>query len=351
MNVGCMNMNNKSKWNEKMQTQFLQKISDLLDQGYSLNEAIMFTKLHLPMKMKQDIEECVKKLAEGHSFRSVLASLGFRKSVLSYLYFAEKHGDIKFALKESSRMLEKKRVHIEKAKQVLRYPIFLILLMVIIVYAIQSVIGPQFVQMYESMNITTSFFLMMLLSIFDLLKILMVTVTFFFLLLIPFYYVFFRKYSPTKQQHILLQIPFIRKGLTLYNSYYFSSQISYLLKGGLSIFESLNLFCEQNILPFYQEEAKWLINELKKGERLDEILVRRPFFERELAAVVHHGQAIGKLDRELYTYSQMLIDRLENKMIKWISLIQPIIFLTIGILVLAVYLSIILPMYQIMEKV
>jgi len=334
-----------------MQTEFLQRLSDLLEQGYSLNEAIMFTKLHLPLKMKQDLEICVKKLAEGHSFRSVLEMLGFQKSILSYLYFAERHGDIKFALKESSRMLKKQMLHMEKAKQALRYPIFLFLLIGAILYAMQSVVAPQFIQMYESMNMTTSFFLFILLSLFDLLKFILITFFLLFLFLIPYYYLLFRNYSPTKQQRFLLRIPILRKGLTLYHSYYFSSQMSYLLKGGLSIFESLVLFCEQNLIPFYQEEAKWLMGELKKGEKLDELLIKRPFFEQELAAVVHHGLAIGKLDRELYTYSQMMIDRLERKIIKWISLIQPIIFLTIGLLVLAVYLSIILPVYQIMEKV
>lgn len=341
----------KGKWKKKLQAQFLKKVSDLLDEGYSLNDAISFTMIHVPHNLKEDLRECVQRLTEGNSIRTALEKIGFHQYVLSYLYFAEQHGDIKFAFKESSVMLEKQLLHIEKAKQILRYPIFLIMMMVFILYTAQTVIAPQFVKMYESMNLTTSFFLFLLLSMFDLLKTIFLITILSPFFIIPYYHFVFRKYPPTKQQNILVRIPIIGKGLKIYHSYYFSSQMSYLLKGGLSIFESLTVFCEQNLMPFYQEEARFFMTELKKGERLDEILAKRPFFEAELSAIVHHGQASGKLDRELFTYSQMLIERIEQKTVKVFSYVQPLIFLIIGILVLAVYLSIMLPMYQMMEKI
>ncbi|WP_243290544.1 competence type IV pilus assembly protein ComGB [Bacillus sp. FJAT-47783] len=341
----------KSKWSLKKQAQVLKRISDLLEQGYSLNEAITFTMLHLPPPLKRDMKACVQTLTKGNSLRSALQQLGFHRHVLSYLYFAENYGDVKRALHESSRLLNKQLLHAEKAKQILRYPLFLLLFMGMILYAVETIIAPQFIQMYESMNVRSSIFLFLLLSLFDFLTASIIVIGIVCVLVIPFYFFVFRNYSATKQIAFILKIPLLKRIFMLYQSYYFSFQMSFLLKGGLSIFESLMLFNKQPLLPIYKEETERMISDLTKGRRLDEILSECSFFESELAAVVHHGQTSGRLDRELYTYSQMIVDRLEQSMMKIMSYIQPGIFLVIGILVLAVYLSIMLPMYQMMETV
>ncbi|WP_231597536.1 hypothetical protein [Bacillus sp. SA1-12] len=115
----------------------------------------------------------------------------FHRDVLSYLYFAEQYGDMEFALKESSEILHKKMTHLDKLEKILRYPIFLIITVGIILSIVQSVISPQFQQLYDSMNIEASFFSVFLLILFEALKwcgiggliiALMITVYYFFIL-------------------------------------------------------------------------------------------------------------------------------------------------------------------------
>lgn len=68
-----------------------------------------------------------------------------------------------------------------------------------------------------------------------------------------------------------------------------------------------------------------------------------------MSQVVGHGQANGRLARELYTYSQFVLERLEDKTMKWLLMIQPAAYITVGITVLIMYLSMIMPMYHMME--
>ncbi|WP_243386342.1 competence type IV pilus assembly protein ComGB [Bacillus kexueae] len=341
----------KNRWKLHDQSQFLKKLSDLLSQGYSLNEAISFTMLHLPNALKRDASYCVELLARGESFRIALEDLGFHRNVLSFLFFAENYGDIKTALMESSRLLTIQVEQTEKVKQVLRYPLFLLLFMGFNLYAVELVIAPQFEAMYQSMSTQASFTTFLLLSVFDLVFFGFLVFVLVCIIVTFYYFFFFRKLSPHSQLNVIIRVPFIRKLFSLYNSYYFSFQMSFLLKGGLSIYESLTLFQQQPMLPLYKHEANHMIEQLADGKKFSDILRESQLFENEIADVTYHGQAISKLDRELYTYSQLVLSRLEQSILKWTRYIQPIAFMIIGILVLIVYLSIMLPMYQMIQTI
>lgn len=97
-------------------------------------------------------------------------------------------------------------------------------------------------------------------------------------------------------------------------------------------------------------EGTHLINRLSAGEQLHTIIEKRGFYEKELPLVILHGQANGQLSRELYTYSQLIIEKLEQTIIKIITFIQPAIYGFVGVIVLFVYLSMLLPMYKMMEN-
>ncbi len=53
----------------------------------------------------------------------------------------------------------------------------------------------------------------------------------------------------------------------------------------------------------------------------------------------------GKLDIELKLYSQMLLQKFEDKVIKHTKFIQPIIFFILGLFIVSLYLVIMLSMF------
>lgn len=337
------------RWSLKDQAIFLKRLSSLLEKGYSLNEAMTFTSIDLSDEKKQDILFCLKELSKGVILRATFEKLKFHSEVLSYLYFSEKHGNLESALREGGELLHRKMIQHEKLKKVLQYPLFLFFTIGILMYISQSVIAPQFEQIYRSMNLKQSFLTEVLFFIFQGSTFFMVFVVILVIVGIIIYVVFFRKLLPQEKMRLSMSIPLWKKFALLLNSYYFSLQLSNLLKSGLSIYESLTVFEKQNLLPFYRDEAAWFIGHLKKGDRFEVLVARNDFYEKELTQVVAHGQANGHLARELYTYSQFVLERIETKMMKWVMLIQPAAYFAVGVTVLIMYLSMILPMYQMME--
>ncbi|WP_299087956.1 competence type IV pilus assembly protein ComGB [uncultured Metabacillus sp.] len=340
----------KDKWSLKEQADILKRLSSMLEKGYTLNEALSFLYVNEQGSKKSDLLICINQLSSGHSFRSVLSKLHFHRDVLSYLYFAEQHGDMEFALKASSEILHKKMTHLDKLAKILRYPIFLIITVSIILSIVQSVISPQFQQLYNSMNLEQSFFSIFLLVLFALLKWCGIGGFIITIMIILYYFFIFKKKPIDEQMEIMIKIPIVKRIFCMLHSYFFALQLSNLLRGGLSTFESLKIFEKQNILPFYRTEASRFIEKLKAGVQLHQIIEDSHFYEKELALVILHGQANGQLARELFMYSQFVIEKLENKIIKTMAIIQPTIYAFVGVVVLFVYLSMLLPLYNMMEN-
>ncbi|MDQ0231967.1 competence type IV pilus assembly protein ComGB [Metabacillus malikii] len=344
-------MKNKRKWSLKDQALLLKRLSDLLEKGYTLNEALNFISVNEKGRQKDDLLNCVSNLAEGYSLRYGLTNLYFHRDVLSYLYFAEQHGNMEFALKESSIMLYKKIAHYDKLTKILRYPIFLIFTVAVILIFIQSVITPQFNHLYTSMNIEVSIFSMILSQSFLYLRWSMLIAAIFLLLFLIYYFIRFRKYTAERKMRLIVKIPILKTYVKMMLSYYLSLQISILLRGGMSIYDCLKIFTTQSIIPFFQEEANTFIHQLKAGQKFNDIIYEREFYEDELSQVILHGQANGQLARELYMYSQFVIEKIDTSINKIITYIQPTVYLFVGIIVLFVYLSMLMPMYKMIDSI
>ncbi|MRX72616.1 hypothetical protein GJU40_10700 [Bacillus lacus] len=343
-------MKNKN-WKIAEQAHFLDKLSSLLQQGYSVSEALYFISIHLQPLHRKDVVHMISSLKQGSTLLQAFQELGFHRDVLSYLYFAEQHGDMEFALSESSSLLARRVQHKEKISRVLRYPILLLFVMGAILYVVELVVAPQFHEMYETMNITPSIFSTMLTVMFKVLKYSVFIIAAGALAGLVYYFLYLRKIKGTRRMDILLKVPFVKRTYNHLFTYYFSLQLSSLLKGGLSIYEALTVFKDQNLLPSYGDEAAYFIAGLSRGESFEMLLKGRKYYLAEIAEVVAHGQANGRLHRELYTYSQMLIDSFETKVVKLTSVIQPAAYIFIGATVLMVYLSMMMPMYQMMNHI
>lgn len=90
---------------------------------------------------------------------------------------------------------------------------------------------------------------------------------------------------------------------------------------------------------------------LLTGEKLESILASFPFFEKEFPMIIKHGQENGKLEQELLFFSEHCMVNMEERIEKSLKMIQPMLYLFIGLLVVSMYLAILLPMFQLLEGI
>jgi competence protein ComGB len=348
--VGCLKMKRR-KWTLEEQSWFLKMTGELLTRGYPLSEALNSIIYHLPNRHKDDIMEGLLSLKEGCYFYQILEKLEFNDHLIGYVYYAEQHGGLAAAFLDGSKMMEKRAKDWDQFKKLLAYPLFLILTTLILFFFVDKILLPRFSSLFTSMNVKANFFTNVIYYFGEILPFLF-SILFILILLFVFYYLFvFRKLKPIEQKSRLVRIPLIADFFRLFYTYYFSIQLSYLLTGGLSVNEALSMFARNDGQHFYKELGIDIKRSLIQGEKLEGILGEYPFFERELAIIVKHGQDNGKLDQELSFFAAHCLQNLEEKTEKMMKKLQPLMYLLIGFFIVSMYLAVLLPMFHLMDGI
>ena len=95
----------------------------MTEKGYSLIEGLRLLKLQLHKRQLAELTDGIRRLREGDAFYEVLEALSFHKEAVSICYFAEKHGELPGAMKQSGELLQRSSCRRIKSKM-LRYPMF-----------------------------------------------------------------------------------------------------------------------------------------------------------------------------------------------------------------------------------
>jgi competence protein ComGB len=339
------------KWSVSEQANLLKRTGELLDRGYPIAGAIESISLQLPLNKKEELNQCLIDLKKGLAFHDVLSHLGFHQDLIGYVYFAEQHGSFAEALLEGSELILVKDNDRKKLMKLLQYPMLLIMITGFLFAFVQKSLLPKFTNLFQSMSLEANFF-MKLLYTFDKYFPIGMVVMLFFLFAGGFYYFYiFQKLPILLQRSQLVRIPVAGRVMRLLFTHYFSVQLSFLLSGGISVFEALLLFEKNQKQLFYSQLGKEIKKSLLTGERFETIIASFPFFEKEFPTIIKHGQDNGKLEQELRFYSQHCVVCMEEIIEKCFKLIQPILYLIIGFLVISMYLAILLPMFHLLDGI
>ena len=80
----------------------------------------------------------IEGLKDGKSLHDSFHQLKFHQDMLSYLFYAEQHGDISFALQQGSALLYKKDKYRKDMMKIMQYPMFLMFFLLIMLLFLTS---------------------------------------------------------------------------------------------------------------------------------------------------------------------------------------------------------------------
>ena len=80
----------------------------------------------------------IEGLKDGKSLHDSFHQLKFHQDMLSYLFYAEQHGDISFALQQGSALLYKKDKYRKDMMKIMQYPMFLMFFLLIMLFILTS---------------------------------------------------------------------------------------------------------------------------------------------------------------------------------------------------------------------
>ncbi|MCR8969332.1 competence type IV pilus assembly protein ComGB [Facklamia sp. 7083-14-GEN3] len=333
----------KSFFNQDEKIYFLQILAEMLQEGFSIYQSLQFMKILLPKRILT-IDQILKSLNMGQSFDQVLLNYGYSNRIAAQLFFAQKQGRFNQALFEIVNHLKTMRDYQKKLIKTLIYPCFLMIFLTCLLFAMRHWMLPQILSFINKEILETYLLARYLLILFTLLPQISIT----FLALILFVYLiidfYLLKLSIINRFQLLVKLPLLGKLIRKYVSYRLADELSYFYAAGFSMQETLSLLISYPIDPLISELANYLHQQFLSGSELSDSLENIGIFTKTLSLVIYQGELTSQTGQKCKLYAKKIFEEVVEDLNKKLSFVQPILFLVIAIIVMAMYLVLMLPM-------
>lgn len=341
----------QAKFSLLEQCEIIERCGELLDRGFSVQQVIEILELYYSKKKEVIFRVMKQSLFEGQSFYESLRASGFSSIICEFIYLAEKNGDLANGCRNAGLTYRKLILKANQLKIKLIYPMVLFFFIFLIFLFIRLTIYPNF-ELLQAQNTSPKTSTQ---SILITIPTILFYLFFFFSISIFFVFIYWKWYqkkvSEIKMWRLLSRMPILKNGIQSYLTYYFSYQLYSLLNAGISIQNCLLVFKEIQTKGWLRDLAILIEQQLLLGNNFATSIASTKLFSKELEKSIYLGDQNGKLVLELEHVSEFNFLKLEQSMMKAIHFIQPMMFTFIAIIIICLYLSILLPIFQMMEGI
>lgn len=329
-------INRKQTLNPKEKIKLLKMLGELLAEGFSLSEALHFIQIILS-KNTDEVAYIIQEVEDGKRLDEPLVNLNFPTWVTSQIYLAYNHGELATVLLTCGIQLENEMNKRKELSQILVYPAFLMIFLIGMLLMMRYILLPH---LSDGSNVSPAVFL-----IYQSPYILMGLAIIVGLVIIGVYY-FFKNKQKKDFAEFLGKIPVVKGLSKSYYSHYFTKDWSALLQSGLSVKEVVSIMQSKETSKLLKEIGQDMEGVLLEGYPVEKALESYNFLHKELIEIIRHGEKTSNLQKELQLFSKDSYQRLNDDIERLFQYIQPISFLFIALMIVAVYAAMLLPMFE-----
>jgi len=292
-------------------------------------------------------------LRKGHSLYDGFSKYPqyFDSVFLSMIKAGETSGTVGESFDSLSRQLKQEDTLRKKVFSSLLYPIIIVVLMfavgLIMFTFVLPRVGKVFLNLKMEIPLTTK--LLLQTSLFVEKRILLLFVGLFIIFITLFFFV---KSSQGKKffSFLVLKLPIIKRIYLYYSLVRFNQNLSYLLKSGVPIGESLEI--SSRTLTFFKNVGliKSFNEKISQGVSLSNVLMETKLFPQLMTSMITVGEKTGNLDKTLIEISSFYQDEVEDSLKNFITVLEPVLMIFVGIAVGFMILTFISPIYSLIGK-
>lgn len=342
---------------KEMRSLWYKKIFFYLKSGQSLPESVRTA------AGDTDMMYIYEELADGARFSDVCAlpemDGTFSKTEISLLRVAEQTGSMQFVCGVLSQMLKEQHSQSQKLIAALIYPVLVLImafgLLLMILVVIVPKIGPLFSSM-KSIPITTKILIALSEHVVGYWYI-----DFGVLILIIFILIYLKKrtlyfsYVEKFLQWFAMRSPYLKEVYLYWFIERWIQVVHISLQSNVSLLQSLQFAHESVSNRYLQIEFAKVTEGVRGGNMCSESLQTvNPLLKSKLKdwiSVIASGEKTGTLQDVFGVSREHIAENLKDSFDKFQKVIEPMLIILVGIMVLCICLSIILPMYQLTQSI
>ena len=247
--------------------------------------------------------------------------------------------------------LEKETTLILRVRNALIYPIFVIVLFILVAGILMGVIFPQLEPIFRESNVPLPVITEIFLSAGSFLAHWWLAISLALIILIILVVDYFKSdEGKVVFDQLIIALPVLGG---LFKKVYvarFSEAASVLIKGGIPIAQAIEISGQNIGSVIYRDVLHEAADSLRRGELLSQTLERNDnYFPPLVSQMVAVGENTGRLDELLDRISSFYTKEVDSTVGGLVELIQPALILLIGGLVGLLFASILLPIYNLVQ--
>lgn len=129
----------------------------------------------------------------------------------------------------------------------------------------------------------------------------------------------------------------------------FSRTLNLLLEGGISLLSSIGIAIQAVPNKYLIEKMRNVPESIKNGESLSESLNKADFFTPLSLDMIRIGESSANLEGMLNEVADVYDERIQERIDTFVSLIEPIIIIFMGLIVATMLLSVYYPIFNIIQ--
>lgn len=335
---------------------FSRNLAVMIDAGVSLGRAIdTLSKQTSNKKFKEILKSVSEEIKKGKTFNESLAN---HPKTFSFVFIAmvkagEKTGNLSDSLKILSIQLKREYELKKRIKGALIYPFIIILVMVAVAILMMIYVVPNLVSVFKELNtelpISTKFFM----KTSDLI----INNGFYIFIILIVLILIILRFSKTREfkknfSFVILRLPLISGIVKKVNTATTARTLASLIGSGVNILEALEVTEEvlQNV--YYKQVLKEAREKIEKGEQMSKIFASYPnLYPEVMSEMTAVGEETGKISDMLSRIASFYEHEVAAQTKDLSTIIEPVLMIIVGAAVGFFAISMLQPMYGMMQNV
>ena len=333
---------------------FFQQLATLLDSRMPIVQALWLLAEQAPEpSLSVVIQKLGRNVSAGIPFSLALAQ--YPKLISSHycqvIKVSEKSGDLTRGLRMVAGYMEKENTISGHVKRMLSYPAFLAIMATVVIVVIAMVAVPSLKQLFDSLGVDLPLVTNILISFAG-----FITAYKFHLLIgiivVVVAAILLKRHPRIKRllDVVALKLPVIGNIVIMRNVCRFCRSSAMLTEAGLTLPQSLNTIIGTVDSDIIKRDLKEIRQETIKGKGLSQPMQKAGLFPRLLVDVVAIGEKTGTLQSSFSTMADYYEKRLDRRVQKLLSLIEPASIIIVGLIISFIGVAIITPLYSIYQN-
>ncbi len=332
---------------------FNQELMALLRAGYPILKSLeLITGRTKNVFLKEMLLKVEADIRAGKALSDAFAPFekSFSKVYTAALMAGEQSGNLPGTIKrfvDYARVIAQTKAKIRTA---MTYPTLLLTVSLVLMGIIVNFVLPRFSGFYQDFEAQLPGITLLLMSFAGLLRRL---TPFLLVLAVAGFFVLVRLRNNDQValavDRLKLRIPFLNviqreTGVAL-----FSRTLGLLLEAGITLLPALPIACQAIPNKFFLNQTRHLPDDIKNGGSLSDSLTKTGFFPMLAVDMVRIGENSANLHGMLHELAEVFDERTQARIDTFVSLIEPVIIVFMGLMVAAMLMAVYLPIFNIIK--